>query len=64
MEPNTEVQYKTTDFYSAEYDRGILWNDSELRIDWGITEDEAILSDKDRVLPTLNDAPDLFEYSR
>ncbi len=64
LEPNTEVLYKTTDFYSAEYDRGIIWNDTGLEIDWGIAENEAILSEKDRALPTLNDAPDLFEYSR
>ncbi len=64
LEPNTEVLYKTTDFYSAEYDRGIIWKDPELEIDWGIAENEAILSEKDRALPTLNDAPDLFEYSR
>ena len=64
LEPNTEVLYKTTDFYAPEHDRGILWNDPELGIDWGIDERHAILSDKDRALPTLKDAPDLFEYSR
>ena len=64
LEPNTEVLYKTTDFYAPEHDRGILWNDPELGIEWGVDDGRAILSDNDRALPTLNDAPDLFEYSR
>ncbi len=64
LEPNTEVLYKTTDFYSVEYDRGIIWNDPELEIDWRIAKDEAILSEKDRALPPLRAAPDLFEYGR
>ncbi len=63
LEPNTEVLYKTTDFYAPEHDRGILWSDPELGIDWGVDEGQAILSDNDRALPTLNDAPDLFEFS-
>ena len=64
LEPNTEVLYKTTAFYAPEHDRGILWSDPELGIDWGVDEGQAILSDNDRALPTLNDAPDLFENSR
>ncbi len=64
LEPNTEVLYKTTEFYAPEHDRGILWSDPELGIDWGVDEEQAILSDNDRALPTLNEAPDLFEYSR
>ena len=64
LEPNTEVLYKTTKFYAPEHDRGLLWNDPELGIDWGVDEGQAVLSDNDRALPTLNDAPDLFEYRR
>jgi len=30
LEDGTEVQYKTTDFYSPAHDRGIAWNDSVL----------------------------------
>ncbi len=48
LEPNTEVAYKVSDFYSAPHDGGVLWNDPDLEIDWGIDEAAAILSDKDR----------------
>jgi len=38
--------YKTTDYYSPEYERSILWNDPKLNIDWHI-EGEPVLSAKD-----------------
>ena len=38
--------YKTTDYYAPQYERNILWNDSDLNIDWPIGE--PILSNKDR----------------
>jgi dTDP-4-dehydrorhamnose 3,5-epimerase len=41
------VLYKTTEFYYPELERTILWNDPELRIDWGAVE-EPLLSEKDR----------------
>ena len=47
LEPDTEVQYKVTDFYSGEHDGAVLWNSPELRIDWGIGNDTAVLSEKD-----------------
>ena len=60
LEPNTEVVYKVSNYYSPAHDRGILWNDPALGIDWGISAAAAILSEKDRKHPTLADAKDLF----
>ncbi len=39
--------YKTTDFYAAQHERTILWNDPDLLIDWPISE-SPLMSDKDR----------------
>lgn len=44
--------YKCTAYYSPEYDRGVLWNDPALGIEWPISE--PILSSKDQRLPTLS----------
>lgn len=52
--PNTEVFYKVDNYYSPDHDRGILWNDPALGIDWPITK--PVLSDKDRLHPLLADA--------
>ena len=41
-----EFVYKTTDYYAPEYDRCIIWNDSNLNITWP-TQDLPVLSDKD-----------------
>ncbi|WP_201253449.1 dTDP-4-dehydrorhamnose 3,5-epimerase [Nodularia spumigena] len=42
-----EVTYKTTDYYAAQGDRTILWNDPDLAINWPIKQ-PPILSDKDK----------------
>lgn len=48
LEENTTVLYKVSNYYSASNDHGIYWNDSDLEIDWGINENNAILSEKDK----------------
>lgn len=52
--PNTQVLYKVDEYYSPENDRGILWNDPALGIDWPTSS--PILSDKDQRHPLLKDA--------
>ena len=50
---NTQISYKVTDYYSPQQDRGLLWNDPELQIAWPVETGRAVLSDKDKILPTL-----------
>jgi len=57
--PNTQVLYKVDEYYSPEHDRGILWNDPALGIDWPTSQ--PILSDKDQRHPLLKDAEMNFE---
>ena len=46
--------YKCTNFYSPEYDCGLLWNDKEVNIDWPLEGiEEILLSDKDKRQRTL-----------
>lgn len=52
--PDTEVQYKVDACYSPEHDRGILWNDPFLNIDWPAST--PVLSNKDQIHPLLKDA--------
>lgn len=47
--------YKTTEFWFAEYDRSVRWNDTQLAIDWGIDGDP-VLAAKDAAAPLLSDA--------
>ncbi len=60
LEDDTEVLYKVSNFYSAECDRGISWNDPDLAIDWPVSPDLAVLSDKDKTWPRLKDLPACF----
>lgn len=54
--------YKCTNFYSPEYDGGVMWNDPEINIEWPLYRIENILlSEKDKVHPNLKDL-DLREY--
>jgi dTDP-4-dehydrorhamnose 3,5-epimerase len=62
LEADTEIFYKVTNFYSPECDRGLLWNDPRLKIDWPVTTSELVLSEKDKVHPRLDDLPVYFKY--
>jgi dTDP-4-dehydrorhamnose 3,5-epimerase len=45
--------YKCTGFYNKAYDSGIIWNDENIGINWGIKN--PILSEKDKNLKTFRD---------
>ncbi|MDF2037690.1 dTDP-4-dehydrorhamnose 3,5-epimerase [Cytobacillus oceanisediminis] len=56
---DVEVQYKVDEIYSPEHERGILWNDPEIGIEWPI-EVKPVLSAKDEVAPLLKNAENNF----
>lgn len=43
--------YKCTNIYNKESESGILWNDADLNINWGV--ENPIVSEKDAILPTF-----------
>lgn len=61
---DVEVFYKVTGFYAPDHDAGIAWDDPALGIDWRVSPDDAVLSDKDLKHPTLAESPKYFDYNR
>jgi dTDP-4-dehydrorhamnose 3,5-epimerase len=53
LEPNSLVIYKVNRYWSPEHERGLLWNDPALGIDWRLGGKEPVLSEKDRHYPPL-----------
>ena len=45
--------YKCDNFYNKESEGGIIYNDKTLNIDWGFSESQLIISEKDKVQPVL-----------
>ena len=61
LEPDTEVIYKVSDYYSPQHDHGIAWDDPALGIQWPVGPGEAVLSEKDTRHPALADLPRYFD---
>ena len=49
------VNYKSDNYYAPESEGSILWNDSQLNIDWRLPIDEIVLSNKDMNSPLLKE---------
>lgn len=60
LSKTAEILYKSTNEYSPENDRGILWNDPEININWNTNN--PIISEKDKKQPFLKDADINFTY--
>lgn len=61
MSDVADFQYKCTAFYAPEWERSILWNDSDIDIDWGLLDQPPpLLSTKDKNAQTLKKAMSEF----
>tara|TARA_R100001126_G_C4866329_1_gene170444 strand:- start:683 stop:1210 length:528 start_codon:yes stop_codon:yes gene_type:complete len=55
LEDNTIVTYKADEFYDPSDYRGFIWNDKDVDIDWGVSDnDEIILSEQDKKFGEFN----------
>lgn len=60
LSESADFLYKTTDFYAPAFERCILWNDSQIAIDWPLAAagvSQPAVSDKDQKGVALADAP-------
>lgn len=64
LTPNVNFMYKYDNYYNAEADAGIAFDDKELGIDWKIDLSKIIISEKDKKLPTFEEfeANNDFKY--
>lgn len=62
LEDDTVFAYKVDNSYSPENDRGILFSDESLGIDWKVLHSELNVSEKDKLQPKLAETKDIFEY--
>lgn len=62
LEPETEVAYKTSNYYARDCDAGLMWNDPEIGIAWPAEAGTPVLSEKDEKQPRLRDFDSPFAY--
>jgi dTDP-4-dehydrorhamnose 3,5-epimerase len=62
LSATSEVLYKCDAFYHKESEAGILLNDADLDIDWGVPLDKAVISDKDKHHPAFKNCHNNFEF--
>ncbi len=61
LEPNSEIVYKCSDYYSPESEHTIMWNDPDIGIDWP-NEFNPILSQKDKMASFIKDLNSPFIF--
>ena len=54
LTPTATVNYKVDNYYSKEYERGIRYDDPNLKIDWGFEYEKFVISEKDKNLDFFN----------
>ncbi|MDA9971809.1 dTDP-4-dehydrorhamnose 3,5-epimerase [Planktomarina temperata] len=62
LAPETHLIYKVDNFYNAEADGAVIWNDPDLAIDWTVSGDAVALSTKDAAAQSFADWTSPFAY--
>jgi dTDP-4-dehydrorhamnose 3,5-epimerase len=63
LDPESEVIYKVSAYYSPKSERGVAWDDPEIGIVWPVDLATAVLTDRDRAFPRLAELPDFFPFA-
>lgn len=63
LSETAEVMYKCDAYYHKDSERGILYNDPQLGIDWRVPEHRAIVSEKDKQLPSFQQYAGEFRFA-
>ena len=61
LSDSANFAYKVDNYYAPEHDKGIAFDDDQLKINWQLSAEELQLSDKDRAHPFLAKAKCLFK---
>jgi dTDP-4-dehydrorhamnose 3,5-epimerase len=56
LSENATFFYKCDNFYNKESEGGIKYDDKTINIDWNFPSDRLVISDKDKIQPSLNEA--------
>ena len=54
LSDTVEFFYKCDNYYNKASERGIIYNDTTLNIDWKLPQEQLIISEKDAILPTFD----------
>jgi dTDP-4-dehydrorhamnose 3,5-epimerase len=60
LSEEADVMYKCDALYNKETESGILFNDSQLGIDWQVAQDKMVVSEKDLILPAFDPTQIIF----
>jgi dTDP-4-dehydrorhamnose 3,5-epimerase len=62
LSEQAEVFYKCDEYYDKNSEAGIIFNDTNLNIDWHVPIDKEIISGKDMLLPSFSDHSNNFNF--
>ncbi|CAM3865757.1 dTDP-4-dehydrorhamnose 3,5-epimerase [Rheinheimera salexigens] len=62
LSPQATVVYKVDNYYSAQHDAGLAYNDANLAINWPLSAKQLVISTKDQQQPKLSQLQSEFNW--